>query len=250
MEFLRHAFHWLMTIDSHVGHLIADQGPLAYVILCAILFAETGLVITPFLPGDTLLFAAGVFCHATPNVPEPLNIYIVLITFTLAPILGDTVNYHIGKTLGRRLCESKRVKFLSPANLAKTHKFFEKYGPKTVMLARWVPIVRTFSPFVAGMGEMPFKTFIKFSSLGALLWVWVCVGAGYLFGQIPAVKDNFVLAMLAMIGVTVLPIIFEIFKARREAKEEAAEAAAHDAAHELTCEDVRADIAADGTATP
>jgi len=241
MHVLRDIFHWLMTIDQHVGHLIQEQGPFAYLILCAILFAETGLVVTPFLPGDTLLFAAGVFCHETPNVPDPLNVYIVLTVFTMAPILGDITNYHVGKYLGRRLCASGKIKLFSPQSLQKTHKFFEKYGPKTVMLARWVPIVRTFAPFVAGMGEMPFLTFIKYSSLGAVLWVWVCVGAGYFFGQLQVVKNNFPLAMLAMIGITVLPIIFEIFKARREGKNDAPQ-------EDLTCEEVREELKEEWTA--
>jgi membrane-associated protein len=222
MHFLSDAFHWLMKIDDHIGHLITTQGPFTYLILGLILFAETGLVVTPFLPGDTLLFAAGVFCNVTPRVPDPLNLYVVLIVFSCAPILGDIANYHIGKHLGQWLCHHSRFKLFSPQNLSKTHKFFEKYGPKTVMLARWVPIVRTFSPFVAGMGSMPFPTFIKFSSLGAVLWVWVCVGAGYFFGGFSFVKENFSLAMVAMIGITVLPIVFEIFKARREARMEAA----------------------------
>ncbi len=237
MELIRQILH----ADIHsIAELIRHFGPWIYVIMMAILFCETGLVITPFLPGDTLLFAAGLFCSPSPKGDSLLNIYLVLFLLTVAPILGDTSNYHIGKGIGRRLCHSGKIKLFQPKNLAKTHKFFEKYGPRTVMLARWVPIVRTFAPFVAGMGEMPFKTFIKFSAFGAVIWVWTCVAAGFFFGRMRVVQDNFSLAMLAMMAVTIVPLIFEILKARRESKEEDA---AGIAPSPVDCEDISEAVA-------
>lgn len=216
-----HLIHQILHADVHeIGELIKHFGGWIYVIMMGILFCETGLVVTPFLPGDTLLFAAGLFCSPSPKGDSLLNIFLVLFLLTLAPILGDTSNYHIGKFLGRKLCHSGKIKLFKPENLAKTHKFFDKYGPRTVMLARWVPIVRTFAPFVAGMGEMPFRVFIQFSSFGAIVWVWVCVGAGFFFGRIKAVQENFGLAMIAMIVITIVPLCFEIVRARKDSKEE------------------------------
>jgi membrane-associated protein len=204
----------LLHIDRHLAGYVTQYGVWFYGIMFLIVFAETGLVVTPFLPGDTLLFAAGIFS----NAGEGLSLPIVLVVLTLAPILGDTVNYHIGKILGPRIFRSETSKLLNRSHLAETHEFFEKYGSRTVMLARWVPIVRTFAPFVAGISEMPFKTFIGWSALGAVIWVWVCTFAGYFFGRIPWVHDNFELAMLAMVLITVLPLVHKAM-ANRKAKQ-------------------------------
>lgn len=210
---------FLLHIDDYLGNLIRDFGPWIYGLLFLIIFAETGLVVTPFLPGDTLLFAAGMLSNASKSVPNPLNIYVVLLVLSVAPVVGDLCNYNLGRMLGRKLVAKKKI--LKPEHIEKTNKFFAKHGPKAIMLARWVPVVRTMAPFVAGIGEMPFKTFIRYSILGGLLWVWVCVGAGYFFGRIQVVRDNFEIAMLAMIAITVIPVIIEVVKARREAKHEA-----------------------------
>lgn len=207
---------FLLHIDDYLGDLIRNFGPWIYGLLFLIVFAETGLVVTPFLPGDTLLFAAGMLSNASKSVPNPLNIYVVLLVLSVAPVVGDLCNYNLGRVVGRKLVAKKKI--LKPEHIEKTNKFFAKHGPKAIMLARWVPVVRTMAPFVAGIGEMPFRTFIKFSVLGALVWVWVCVGAGYFFGRIPVVRDNFEIAMLAMIAITVIPVIIEVVKARREAK--------------------------------
>jgi len=178
----------------------------------AIVFAETGLVVTPFLPGDTLLFAAGIFSSSGGGLFLPL----VLLVLTLAPILGDTVNYHVGKFFGPKIFSSETSRILNRKHLAETHRFFDRHGSKTVMLARWVPVVRTFAPFVAGFSGMPFRVFIGWSSLGAVIWVWVCTFAGFFFGRIPWVRQNFEFAMLAMVLITVLPLLHKGLQARKE----------------------------------
>lgn len=207
-------FSDLLHFDKHLPLYIHQYGVWFYGVMFLILFAETGFVVTPFLPGDTLLFAAGIF-SATGHA---LNLGIVLLTLTMAPILGDTVNYHVGKFFGPRIFRSEKSWLFNRKHLAETHEFFEKYGPQAVMIARWVPIVRTFAPFVGGMSGMPFPTFIRWSALGAVIWVWVCTLAGFFFGRIPWVRDNFELAMLAMVIITVLPIAHKIDKSRRERK--------------------------------
>jgi len=204
----------LLHIDEAIGGLIRQFGPWTYGILFLIIFAETGLVVTPFLPGDSLLFAVGIF-----SVPgKGLDLWTVLFFLTLAPLCGDTVNYHLGKYLGPKIFRNPNSKFLNPKHLKSTEAFFQKHGPKAVIIARWVPIVRTFAPFVAGMGAMEYRRFFGYSLLGAFLWVWGCTLAGYFLGSIPVVKENFELAMLALIAVSVTPIIVEIVKHKREAK--------------------------------
>jgi membrane-associated protein len=204
----------LLHVDRNLPAYIHQYGVWFYGIMFLILFAETGLVVTPFLPGDTLLFAAGIFA----NPGQGLNLPIVLLVLTCAPILGDTVNYHIGKFFGPKIFSSETSKILNRRHLAETHEFFEKYGSQAVTIARWVPIVRTFAPFVGGMSGMPFRIFIAWSALGAVIWVWVCTLAGYFFGRIPWVHQNFELAMLAMVLITVMPIAHKIDKSRRARK--------------------------------
>lgn len=205
----------LLHIDKSIAHWIALYGPWFYGVMFLILFAETGLVVTPFLPGDTLLFAAGLFCDPSKNA---LELWKVLAILTVAPILGDTVNYHVGKFLGPKIFHTENSRIFKKHHLQTTHEFFEKYGAKTVMLARWIPIVRTFAPFVAGLSEMPFRRFIGWSSLGALIWVWVCTLAGYFFGKLPWVQKNFEFAMLAMLLITATPVALEGLKARKKSK--------------------------------
>jgi len=208
-------FNFIRHLDQYIGDWIVQFGPWSYGILFLVVFAETGLVVTPFLPGDTLLFAAGIFAHPDKN---GFNLPLLLIVLTLAPLCGDTVNYHLGKWLGPKLFSRPNSRIFKRENLDQTHAFFEKYGGKAVVIARWVPIVRTFAPFVAGMGAMEYRKFFGFSLFGAFLWVWVCVLAGYFFGQIPWVSKNFEIAMLAMIAISGGPILFEMMKHKKKAK--------------------------------
>ncbi len=204
---------FLLHIDKHIEVLIRDFGPQAYGILFAIVFAETGLVVTPFLPGDTLLFAAGLFCH--PDKASHLNFPLMFLVFMAAALCGDNVNYYVGRSIGPKLFRNENSKIFRKSYLDKTHHFFEKHGKRTIILARFVPIVRTFSPFVAGMGQMPYKEFLLYSVLGALLWVGLFLTGGYLLGDIPAVQNNFGIAMVAMAILTFLPMGFEVWKARK-----------------------------------
>lgn len=217
--------HAIRHLDDQIGGLIHQYGPWAYAILFLILFCETGLVIMPFLPGDTLLFAAGIFANQPAGKPG-FNIGILLLVLTLAPLCGDSVNYFLGRRLGPRIFRNPNSKLLNPNNLVKTQEFFEKHGGKAVIIARWIPVIRTFAPFVAGMGAMGYKKFVGFSALGAVIWVWICVGAGYFFGGIPWVKANFEVAMLVMFLVTALPVVFETVKHRRQAAQAATVVAA------------------------
>jgi membrane-associated protein len=212
--------YWIRHLDDQIGGLIQHYGPWAYGILFLILFCETGLVVMPFLPGDTLLFAAGIFANQPAGKPG-FHIGVLLTVLTLAPLCGDSVNYFLGRKLGPRIFRNPKSKLLNPKNLDKTQEFFEKHGGKAVIIARWIPVIRTFAPFVAGMGAMGYRKFVGFSAIGAVLWVWVCVGAGYFFGGIPWVKANFELAMLAMFLVTALPVAIETWKHRQHSLRQA-----------------------------
>lgn len=217
---LGHAWEFIRHLDDHVANMIKDYGSLTYGILFGILFAETGLVITPFLPGDTLLFAAGLFSRpeTASKSGGGLNIWLTLIILTLAPLAGDNVNYFFGKWLGPKLFHNPKSRFFKKENLEKTHQFYERYGAKTIILARWIPIVRTFSPFVAGMGVMPYRKFLVYSIAGACLWVWTLVGAGFLLGRTPWVQSNFQWVMVGMIVITGGPVVLEVLKRRWQAK--------------------------------
>jgi len=221
---VRQLVDFVLHIDSHLLDLATTYGGWLYGILFAIVFAETGLVVTPFLPGDSLLFAAGALA-ATPGPSGAPILRVELVTGLLlvAAILGDAVNYAVGHYIGPRVFtatdESGLLhKLLNRRHLAQAHAFFERYGGKAVVLGRFVPIVRTFVPFVAGAGAMTYGTFALYNVLGAVLWVGVCVSLGYLFGNVPIVKQNFSLVMLGIIFVSVLPAVFEILKHRRNGK--------------------------------
>jgi len=203
----------ILHIDKHIEVLIRDFGPQAYGILGGIVFAETGLVVTPFLPGDTLLFAAGLFCH--PDKKAHLNFPLMFLVFMAAALCGDNLNYFIGRSVGPKLFKNENSKIFRKSHLDKTHHFFEKHGKKTIILARFVPVVRTFSPFVAGMGKMPYREFLLYSFLGALLWVGIFLTGGYLLGDLDVVKENFSVAMLVMAVLTFLPMGYEVWKARK-----------------------------------
>lgn len=210
--------HTILHVDQELKRVILEYGTQTYGILFAIVFCETGLVVMPFLPGDSLLFASGIFAHPTAGSggEAPLNIWLLYLTFVCAALLGDNVNYQLGRLFGRNLFKNENSKIFKRSNLEKTHEFFDKYGGKTIIIARFVPIVRTFAPFVAGMGSMEYPRFLMYSVAGAFIWVGVCVSAGYFFGSIPIVQKNFSIAMIAIILVTVLPAVFEIIKHRRK----------------------------------
>jgi membrane-associated protein len=204
-----------LHLDKHLVELAAAYGPWLYGFLFLIVFAETGLVVAPFLPGDSLLFATGAL--AATGV---LNIWLVIALLLVAAILGDAVNYAVGRYVGPRIFTAEDQsgllhKLLNRDHLLKAHAFFERYGGKAVVLGRFVPIVRTFVPFVAGAGAMTYSTFAFYNVVGAILWVGVCVSLGYLFGNVPIVKQNFSLVMLGIIFVSVLPAVYEVIKHRR-----------------------------------
>lgn len=213
MEYLYSVVDLFLHLDKHLDSIIRDYGVYTYVILFLIIFAETGLVITPFLPGDSLLFAAGMLVS---RPSSPMNVVWLFVLLTIAAILGDTVNYWIGKFFGPRIFRSEKARLLKREHLEKTHAYFEKYGGKTIVIARFIPIVRTFAPFVAGVGSMTYSKFIFYNVSGAILWVGVCVFGGYLFGNIPLVQKNFTLITLLVILVSLLPIVTEMLKSRRE----------------------------------
>jgi membrane-associated protein len=209
---------FFLHLDDHLGGLIQQYGPWIYGILFLIVFCETGLVVTPFLPGDSLLFAVGALAADPKN---NLNVWFASILMLVAAILGDTVNYWVGKIAGESLAR-KYPRIVKPEYLAKTHAFFEKYGGKTIILARFVPIVRTFAPFVAGSGAMNYSRFMMFNVVGAFLWVGLITAAGWFFGNIPIVKKNFELVVLGIIFVSVLPIIWEMGKGWLEKRRQSA----------------------------
>jgi membrane-associated protein len=198
-------------LDEYLGDIISQYGIWTYGILFAVIFVETGLVIMPILPGDSLLFAAGTFAA----LPDGLNIWYLVILLMVAAVLGDTVNYSIGHYLGER---AYNIKWIKREYFDKTHAFFEKHGGKAIFLARFVPIVRTFAPFVAGIGKMSYGYFITYNLVGGITWVALFTLAGYFFGNIPFMRDNFEYVIIVIILVSVLPMVFEWWKARREAK--------------------------------
>ena len=209
MDVIRQLVDFILHIDIHLAELIARYGTGTLVLLFLIVFAETGLVVTPFLPGDSLLFAAGAFAAR-----GALDIGLLVPILLLAAILGDTVNYWIGHKVGRRAF-SGRIPFIKQEYLQRTESFYERHGGKTIILARFVPIIRTFAPFVAGIGTMSYARFILYNVVGAVLWVGLFTVGGYFFGNLPMVQRNFKLVILAIIVVSVMPIVFEFVRARR-----------------------------------
>ncbi|MCO6453436.1 MAG: DedA family protein [Caldilineales bacterium] len=208
---------FFLHLDEYLVEVVQNYGVWTYLILFLIIFMETGFVVTPFLPGDSLLFAAGALA-----AQGALDLGILLIVLSAAAILGDTVNYWIGHFIGPRAF-SGNIRFLKKEYLDRTHRFYEKHGGKTIILARFVSIVRTFAPFVAGVGAMTYPRFITFNVVGGVLWVSIFTVAGYLFGTIPFVQKNFELVVVAIILISVLPMLFEYIKARREALGESVE---------------------------
>lgn len=206
MDFIKGIIEIIMHLDVHVDFIIRNFGAWSYVLFFCIIFAETGLVITPFLPGDSLLFIVGTFAGI-----GSLNLFWLFVIISAAAIIGDSVNYAFGKIIGEKVF-TKNSRLFKKEYLERTHKFYEKYGGKTIILARFIPIIRTFAPFVAGVGKMSYLKFFFYNVTGALLWVSVFVLGGYLFGNAPIVKRNFSLVVLAVIVISVLPVIFELWK--------------------------------------
>jgi len=214
MDIINKLLEMFLHLDIYLGQIIQQYGALTYLILFGVIFAETGLVVTPFLPGDSLIFAAGTF--AARGWLNPILLFFIL---TAAAILGDTVNYWIGHAVGSRAFTGE-VKWIKKEYMDRTHAFFEKHGGKTIILARFVPIVRTFAPYVAGVGEMTYKHFITYNVVGGVLWVSIFLGLGYFFGNIPFVQKNFELVIIAIILISVVPAIYEVVKAKLEKKAE------------------------------
>jgi len=209
MELLRSLVDLFLHLDQHLSQIISQYGIWTHLILFLIVFCETGLVVTPFLPGDSLLFAAGTFAAL-----GALDLWLIVILLIGAAIVGDTVNYWVGAYIGPRAFRGD-IRFLRKEYLDRTHAFYEKHGGKTIILARFVPIIRTFAPFVAGVGAMSYSKFITYNVVGAVLWVGLFVLGGYFFGNIPVVRDNFSVVILAIIAISVMPIAVEALRARR-----------------------------------
>lgn len=206
MELISYFIDLFLHLDKHLNDVIQDYGLWTYLILFLIIFCETGLVVTPLLPGDSLLFAAGALAATTGS---PLNVGLLFLLLTAAAILGDAVNYSIGAYVGPKVFHKEKVRFLKKEYLERTHRFYEKYGGKTIIMARFVPIIRTFAPFVAGIGAMTYWRFALYNITGAIIWVAVCIFSGFLFGNIPIVKKNFSLVILVIIFISILPGIIE-----------------------------------------
>jgi membrane-associated protein len=209
MDFLRQLIDIFLHLDHHLAQLIEQFGAGSYLILFLIIFAETGLVVTPFLPGDSLLFAAGTFAAL-----GSFDLVLLLVLLIAAAVIGDSVNYWIGARVGERAF-SGRVRFLKQEHLERTRTFYARHGGKTIVLARFIPIIRTFAPFVAGVGRMHYPRFLAYNVAGAVLWVSLFVLGGYFFGNIPAVRSNFTLVILAIIALSVVPVIVELLRGRR-----------------------------------
>ena len=208
MDLLKDFIDLFLHLDRHLSDLIAQYGTWSYAILFLIIFCETGLVVTPVLPGDSLLFAAGAFAGL--GALHPLPLFLLLVS---ASILGDSVNYWVGRYVGPRAF-SGSIRFLKQEHLEKTRAFYDKHGRKTVILARFLPIIRTFAPFVAGVGVMPYASFLANSVVGSMAWVGLFVGAGFFFGNLPVVRDNFTLVVMGIIAVSLLPMVIELAKSR------------------------------------
>ncbi len=215
MHIISGIISFILHIDTHLGDIIRQYGTFSYAILFLILFAETGFVFTPFLPGDSLLFAAGAFAAI-----GSFNIVILLVSLWIAAFLGDTANYWIGYFFGQKLIDNPRIP-INQDHIDKTQVFYAKHGGKTIFLARFIPIVRTFAPFVAGIGKMSYKHFIMYNAVGGLAWVFCFTLAGFFFGNIPQVKSNFSVVVMAIVVISILPMVYEFAKAKFKPKQQA-----------------------------
>lgn len=204
-----------LHLDRHLADLLQYFGAWTYLVVFLIIFCETGLVVTPILPGDSLLFGLGAFA-ANPYLKGPLTLEALFISLSIAAIAGDSMNYAIGHTIGPRVFQREDSRFLKKAYLDKTHQFYEKHGGKTIIIARFMPIIRTFAPFVAGIGRMSYARFISYNVIGGIAWISLFIFGGYFFGNIPFVKKNFTLVIISIIIISVLPGFIEYFRQRRK----------------------------------
>ena len=207
MELLASFIDIVLHLDKHLQMLVQNYGTWVYLILFAIIFCETGLVVTPFLPGDSLLFVAGALAAA-----GGMNVHLLVVLLIIAAILGDAVNYSIGRYLGPKVFHDEGSRFLNRAYLEKPHEFYERHGGKTIIIARFIPIIRTYAPFVAGIGSMPYLRFAMFNVVGAMIWVVSLAYAGFFFGNIPWVKSNLSLVIITIIILSILPAIAEVLR--------------------------------------
>ena len=217
MELIGQLFDFVMHIDVHLNSLIVTYQLWTYLILFGVIFCETGLVVTPFLPGDSLLFATGALAA---TAGSPLKVHWLFLVLACAAVLGDTVNYWIGHAVGPKVFDRKKIRFLKKEHLEKTHEFYEKHGGITIVLARFIPIIRTFAPFVAGIGRMSYGRFIAYNVAGGIAWVAIFVFGGYFFGNLPLVKRNFTVVILAIIFISILPGVIEYLRQRRQKAKE------------------------------
>jgi membrane-associated protein len=213
IDLIKKLIDFIIHIDRHLAEIIANYGVWTYAVLFLIIFAETGLIVTPFLPGDSLLFAAGAFC-AKPETG--LNVHLMALLLFVAAVIGDTLNYWVGSKFGPAVFKREDSIFLRRKHLDRAHAFFERYGGRAIILARFVPIVRTFVPFVAGVGKMTYSRFLAFNVIGAFVWIYFFTYAGFLFGNQPFVQKNFKLVILAIIILSVVPIVWELWRGWRE----------------------------------
>jgi len=213
VEILNQFADLFIHLDKHLGQMIEDYGALTYLILFMIIFMETGVVFMPFLPGDSLLFAAGMMAA---KYPESLNVWLIILLLLVAAILGDACNYLVGKYFGDKAMRIRIMgkTMIKPEHLDRTHSFFKKYGPSTIIIARFVPIVRTLAPFAGGISAMNYGIFLKFNIIGAILWVVSLTFAGYYLGNIPLVRDNFEKVILAIVTLSILPILWQIINSK------------------------------------
>ena len=218
IELISYFVDLVLHLDKYLSTIVQNYGTLTYILLFMIIFLETGFVVTPFLPGDSLLFAAGTL--ASPALGESLNIIMLWVLLVIAAILGDTINYWIGHYIGPKAF-SGNIRFLKKEYLDRTHDFYETHGGKTIILARFVPIIRTFAPFVAGIGAMNYTRFLSYNVIGGIAWVSIFLFGGYFFGKLPFVQENFTLVVLAIIIISVLPAVYEVIKDRTRKRKEA-----------------------------
>jgi membrane-associated protein len=211
MEWLTNLLHIVLHLNLYLGQVAEAYGSWIYLLLFLIIFCETGLVVTPFLPGDALLFTIGTLTALN----GPLNLWIILLLLTAAGILGHTVNYWIGNKIGQKLFSNPQSRIFNRKHLEQTHAFYERHGAKTIMLSRFIPLIRTFAPFVAGMGSMSYRKFFAYNVIGAFVWVFGIVLLGHFFGNIPYVQKNFSLVILAIVVVSMIPPALEIFRGLR-----------------------------------
>jgi membrane-associated protein len=203
-DFLWYLFELFLHLDRSLGGVIDKYQTWTYAFLFIVIFAETGFVVTPFLPGDSLLFAAGSFAAL-----GKLNVHIIAVILIIAAVVGDSINYSVGRFIGPKIFEREGSRFLKKEHLLKTHQFYEKHGGITIILARFIPIIRTFAPFVAGIGQMTYFKFISYNIIGGVVWILLFVYSGYFFGNLPVVKSNFSFVVVAIIFISVLPMLFE-----------------------------------------